>query len=340
MLIRLFVHQIEVLVRLPKELAVVGDWIQSDYSNFLAPSHATQAKIKIFVSTRPRAKLSNRFWLPTRYSQSTGFKTKFISVSKRLQIWIRGQNPYLALVHAKHPEDAYEALDRLLLSSIGELLDQMGIHRLHAFSFFKQEQTVIFTGGSGIGKSFLAAQADQDPSCRIFHDEVSLICGGKLLPLPMASSIEDRYKTASCRHFIVRKNGPKKWRAPLSHPAGFVSPVNLLVLASRSHSDKAVLKSASWFQKLRFILEMGLGIGQMQMAEFTLRADLLWHLPRIFLSRIKAARALVQGTTVLAVEVPDGITWADFQKWILLQTEGSAAADVRDSALEALTRSY
>jgi len=323
MIVRLFVHQIEVTLRLPKELAVVAAYIKRDYSNFLAPSSFIRNKIKLFVSMKPRARLPKHFWLRTAYSQSTGWKTKTIQVKPDHHIWIRGRDPYFAVLSVKTAAEAYESLDRLLLSAIGEQLDQNQIHRLHAFSFQAGESGMIFTGACGVGKSYLAAQANWDPSARIFHDEITLIQDRKILPLPIAISVEERFKTAAWHHVTQRKNGSRKWRAPLAHPSLKATTANVLILAKRSHGTKSVLRSASFLEKLNFVFATGLGIGQMQMAEFTFRADLFWQLPGIFLARAFSAFRLITQAEVLSAEIPNHITWPIFKNWI--QSSATAA---------------
>lgn len=343
MIFRLFVHQIEVRIRLPKELAIVAEYLERDYSNFLSPSLPALTQIHLFVAKRPRARTPKRFWLRTNYSQSTGWKTKAVQIKKDHYVWIRGRAPYFALVAAQTPQDAYECLDRLLLSSIGELLDQQQIHRLHAFTFHRGDEALIFTGRCGAGKSFLAAQANQDSKTQIFHDEVTLIRARQILPFPIAASVEEKFKTAVCRHSIQRKNGPKKWRAPLKRPAITSKYARTLILARRSGSSFSNLRAASWLEKSAFVLSTGLGLGQMQMLEFTLRGDLFWHLPKIFLSRIWTAIQLVARANVIAAEVPNDITWSEFLKWIGHSPNFSRShffADSTTSAAPAAARTY
>jgi hypothetical protein len=318
MILRLTIHDVKISIRAPKAYANVLVWIQSDFQAFAVKDHAARPEIRLCVAPRFSFSAPKWPWLRTSYSASGGWRTKRIAVDPSHAIVLRGRDRYFACVKGEDPSRLYEMLDRLLLSSIGEFLDRRGIHRLHAFSFQYLDKTVAVTGRSGIGKSYLATLANEDPECEIFSDEVLLIQGEQLLPFPIALSADPSFKTLA-GHMVQRKDGPKKLRIPLAHPVlKNQESLSLLIFPRPSRTSSFRLSAAGGLEKLGFLFSAGLGLGQMQMAEFTLRFDLIFWLPRIFISRLWTAVKILRNARCVSLEIPRPTKWADLRQNLFL----------------------
>lgn len=99
-----------------------------------------------------------------------------------------------AQVQGRTDERAREVSYFFILSTIGELLEKRGYHRLHAAGLKTKEtdSALVLFGLSGTGKSSLVLQALQEEKIQIFSDEIVFFKEGKIFPFPLNVSASEK----------------------------------------------------------------------------------------------------------------------------------------------------
>jgi hypothetical protein len=194
----------------------------------------------------------------------------------------------------------YEASYLALLSSIGEALDLRGFHRLHAVGFEINGQAVVMAADSGLGKSATAALLLQNRLAKIFSDEMPLISDGKIYPFPIRMALHRTVAQSlgidlSTARDFKRKIYPTKALLEIDPKAvAPAAPLSRFYFGVSGKTSSA--RSMSLGEKLRFIVTVVMGLGLPQMAEHMLRANNLFSLAQIALSRLKTAIEILGGS--------------------------------------------
>lgn len=187
-------------------------------------------------------------------------------------------------------ELAYEALYSAVLSALGEELDRRGFHRVHALGIEKAGVRALVLLPMGRGKSAVAALMHRDPDVRIFSDESPLIRGTCVFPFPVRGALRPEVAQA------LGVEGVRVFRRKL-FPEKLLIPFDLSRVGKPARVDwvlvgvgGAASVRRSFFSKFAAFLVLFdscvIGRGLAQMAEYLLRVDSLWKLPKTALQRL------------------------------------------------------
>lgn len=189
----------------------------------------------------------------------------------------------------------YEIAFVALLSTIGEKLDFMGFHRIHALALQVNNKTAVLVLPQGGGKSALAALClERYPDSKIFADEITLIKNGIIYPFPMRGALRPQVfrslglalegRIFNRSHFQSKLT----YAIPETRVPGPAKPDYLL--AGQINLGNPRISSANRLLGIGSLLHsMVIGIGVPQMREYLVRTATLLRLPKLALHRFKAA---------------------------------------------------
>ena len=202
----------------------------------------------------------------------------------------------------------------LILSRVGEALDQRGLHRLHAGALGFGGRALLFCGAQGAGKTTLLMELLKDSCFNLLSDDTPLISrDGTVHHFPSRIGLgEDSPHLLTfpqLRSFKRRHYAPKRL-LDMGRSGLIVSPplppafIFKLSRGERPAFRRPAAGEAAW--ELARSLVAGCGVPQM--AEYFLRlspSDLA-NKAAILASRVKAARALMAKTSFRIFEAgPD-----------------------------------
>jgi len=306
MTLRFEFHGVPVFISLdPKFTNVVGSWVQKSFAIFLSDHPRLQNKtsgVWIRISDRSAS-----------FQSSTGLllgKTKFCRFFQagRARICRYDRNHHIifrqdrqrriSIINGTDTNLMIEMLWMFLLSSVGEYLDRRGLHRLHAFGFHYRSMTFLMPRESKGGKSSLAYLFAKQGSSevRILGEEIILTDGEQLFqfntPVSLRQEFADSLPQQPDFDFVFEKKlFPKKYLLLLTADRIQQSPVKI------DETCHLLLLKTGVLSRIRFLLSMGLGLGQMQFIEFMLRPDCVGFLFQTFFRRLYAAKRLLQNAS-------------------------------------------
>jgi len=122
----------------------------------------------------------------------------------------------VAAVYSEDLNRLHELVYVLLLSKIGELMEEIGFHRIHALGFSYQEKGVLFIAPLGGGKTTLALSLLKSFPIRLLSDDTPLLdsqCNLHPFPLRIGVRANERIPlpndNPSVRYFKRRRFGEK-----------------------------------------------------------------------------------------------------------------------------------
>lgn len=252
------------------------------------PWQSTRSKFPLTIFRKPHIKVKG--WFNHRvliYANDVVAETR--TVAGRRFFWISGLD--LNLMR----ESAY----RLLLSALGEELDLLGFHRVHAFGFERSARRGILLAPSGRGKSALAGIfCLNDRGYKLYSDESPLLKGREIFAFPTRLSIEPAVASAlglGEGELLTQKRYRDKTLLPfpvkrLAAPG----PVNLIFVAVPARSDEPRIVRRTRVSLLPALFaSLVVGLGLAQMAEWMLRAHALPRLIEISLRRSLSLRKIL-----------------------------------------------
>ncbi len=241
------------------------------------------------------------------------FKTRMCSVyglgKKRICKYRRGstvtscrnknQRTFHISGSLEHIEELYEVAYLALLSAVGEELDLLGYHRIHALGIQYLQTSSLLLLPSGGGKSSMASLLLKRDGFSLFSDEMPLLRNGMIYPFPIRIALRPNISEAlfldlkQCRMFR-RTVFPEKLLFPvdLSRIAS-TSPVGFLLVGVLGASAARMETSGSIWKIPQVVLSMVMGLGLCQMAEHMLRVDNVIRIIRIAFSRLREGIWLV-----------------------------------------------
>ncbi|MCB0405692.1 MAG: hypothetical protein KDD51_12995 [Bdellovibrionales bacterium] len=114
-----------------------------------------------------------------------------------------------AQIWSMESDAAFEALYYVILSYVGERLDELGWHRLHGFGFAAKRRAVVMAS-SGTGKSTLAWRLLREPGFSFYSDDTPLISRrGEIAAFPQRIALEKVPEGAGGRAFKRARNKTK-----------------------------------------------------------------------------------------------------------------------------------
>jgi hypothetical protein len=211
-------------------------------------------------------------------------------------------------VRARTCDLARELSYLLILSRLGEQLDLLGLHRLHAMAAEFGGAAFAAVAPPGGGKTTLLLGLSGEKGFTALANDTPIIDGaGNIYPFPLRIALggdSPFLKTFPDRELrpFNRRHYPVKYLLPCAQPSGVLRPVPcaeifLLKRTSGAPRIAAASKTGAAFELLRSLV---IGYGVPQIAEFFLRPELtdIRAKARIALSRAAAARALLRGCGV------------------------------------------
>ena len=201
----------------------------------------------------------------------------------RRRFWIAGEN--LNLVR----QTAY----KMLLSALGEALDAKGIHRVHAFGFERFGHRGLLIAPSGLGKSALASVTClNERGYKLFSDESPLLAKTRIFPFPTRLSLEPRVAEAlglDPGELLVQNRYRDKVLLPFPiariAESGFADSV--LIGVPSKEPEPHISPVSVWRILPILFLNLVIGLGLAQMAEWMLRVHGVPRLIRIALMRTR-----------------------------------------------------
>ncbi len=228
------------------------------------------------------------------------FKTRMFRVFQKgwLRICNYDADHWLSLRKSKNGVSAFisgtdeapmiEMIVILLLSQIGEGLDKLGLHRLHAVGFVTGKTAIVIPSPSYGGKSCMAFEILKNTDFALLSDESVLLdkrLNAYAFPIPIA--LRDSYAQTlpdpERQTPVFKRRGlepkylfsiPSRRIAPKPAPADFYCGMGMW---SSFHCAWSLL----W------------GLGNAQMVELMLRPDNFIVLLQIFLKRLRVSLILV-----------------------------------------------
>ena len=281
----------------PRLFAVLDD-LNEDFYFFSSPEQFEEPAITIRLSEETAAAPKRVALFKTRMCRAYGARLPrecFYGqgTSARLE-WDQGGKK--VLVQSPEPTRAYEVAYVALLSLVGEELDLLGYHRIHALGLASGLRAGAIVLPPGGGKSAVAILLGDDSRVRLFSDEQPLLRGGKIYPFPirmgLRPSVADALVPARPGRLFSRMAFPSKRLFKIDREKVAVpSELTFVALGSFGPEPKKIL--AGFCSQLRLRLEfvgsMVLGHGTQQMSEFMLSVDSFPRLVRIALSRLREA---------------------------------------------------
>jgi hypothetical protein len=193
----------------------------------------------------------------------------------------------------------YEATYMAILSAVGEGLDKMKMHRVHAAAFSYGNRiwtkTVLVLLPQGGGKSSMAAILKNDLCFKIFSDESPLLKNAVLYSNPFRLALEAKtaqvigLKTGPENLFIRKHYKPKHVFQIENSEVAKTSPLDIVLIGKLWPNDPVIRKCSRPFVFLALFKNMVIGFGLAQMTQYFVRKDNIFTLFQIAYSRISEA---------------------------------------------------
>jgi len=216
-------------------------------------------------------------------------------------------------VRARTRELAHELSYLLILSRLGEQLDRLGLHRLHAMAAEFGGAAFAAVAPPGGGKTTLLLGLSGEHGFTALANDTPLIDGaGNIYPFPLRIALGGDspcfkdFPERDLRPFR-RRHYPVKYLLPCARPASAPRPTRCaeIFLLKRTAGAPRISAASGTRAALELLRSLVLGWGVPQIAEFFLRPELpdLRAKARIALSRASAARALLRGSGIFELRL-------------------------------------
>lgn len=188
----------------------------------------------------------------------------------------------VAEIYSSSPTQSYQAAYYYILSTVGEILDSKGIHRMHAVALQSERDTICLPLDSGQGKTTRALKELYDGQQHILGDEIVLTDGKNIFPFPI--------------RMAVRAEVYELWKLRVSH----VQPVDrgdagikyMLDIPALRRGQGTAVFTIQVSGRISFFLKFIVGWGVPQMREYMIRPQNVFLLMKIFCLRILCAYRL------------------------------------------------
>lgn len=284
--------------------------LREDFRFFESPFLATpDAQLEIRPSTGKHAKMPAVF--KTKMCRVHGWSLPRLCDYGDAQIFATDARPGRRfIVGSENLELAYEITFQLILSVLGESLDQLGFHRVHALGGRFQGKSAIFLLPQGGGKSALAWQLLKHSDFFIASDESPLLRRGELFPFPMRGALAPAVAAALTVSVPTRKF-PRKiyptkvlFEIPATKVMGSakLNYVFIGVKSSASARIEPTTRARVYFELFKSLV---VGIGLAQMGEHLLRLNRIPALLKVAFSRHREAWQVSQASQTFCLHYGD-----------------------------------
>lgn len=205
-----------------------------------------------------------------------------------------------------------------ILSRVSELLEERGLHRVHALAIERNGEAALFLMPSGCGKSTLALQLLQSESdLRILAEDSPFVdAQGRVHPFPLRIGVlGDVPRGIDPKHVTEQRRmefAPKRLISLDAFPGRFAAEparARLVFLGHRHTRPGCRFQPATtrttWKELARHMI---IGVGLYQGVEFLLSSSLrdLVQMRRRMVSRVRAAHALTRAADIFELDLGPG----------------------------------
>jgi hypothetical protein len=203
-------------------------------------------------------------------------------------------------VRATTSELLHELSYLTILSRVGDILDQRGLHRVHALGFAYRGQGGLLLLPMKGGKTTLALEMLRRPDFQVLSDDIPLVDGrGYLRAMPLrlgVRGVPDGVPQQHLRSFKRRRFGPKTLVELdfFRHRVSREAPLRWIFAGKPASKIKPLIRHGSTAAALRSGLVLGLGTPQVLELLFPSppRLRSAARLARTAFKRLQTARAL------------------------------------------------
>jgi len=291
-------HQVQ-LEAFSRSLFIL-DHLSEDFAYFLKSSENSKQKpalLKIQICDRP--------W---RWKKRLGvflFQTRMCRVYqidqfRRLCVYkfSDGSQVYLVLedrgqgrrarLYGADPSLATEILFSLILSVVGEALDEDGRMRIHAAAFSEQGKNTMIMARSGAGKSTLFMELLKQNRGLFYSDEIALLNlkTSEIEAFPLRIALKNVLEGRVFKRKLYDDKGLLPFPLEKVAPPGKVDRFVFLKASSQENFPGSIHK-AGILNIFSILKDVFLGWGTPQMLEFHLRPALLFKFYKILWNRCR-----------------------------------------------------
>ncbi len=254
--------------------------LREDFSALLGEAGPAQVRISAEVAAPPAPPERARRMFCTRKW------TAYALGGRRLVFYPEGalcEYDYAAAagrVTAAGRELARELSYLLVLSRLGERLDLLGLHRLHAMAGSFGGTVFAAAAPPGAGKTTLLLSLSRLPGFEPLANDTPLVDReGRIYPFPLRAGIgEDspfrgEFQPGELRRFVRRHYPPKLLLPPGPTPELRPRPCGALFLLRHGDGKPRITPASGAAAAAELLRSMVIGWGVPQLAEFSLRAD-------------------------------------------------------------------
>jgi hypothetical protein len=199
-----------------------------------------------------------------------------------------GKNFRRFVVFGESVNSVYEVIYIAMLSAVGEELDVLGYHRIHALGFHFEGEASLLPLKSGGGKSSIAALMLGDSRHQIYSDEIPLVKGRKIYPFPIRIAL--RPEIAKALGFV----GLRSFERILFEKKQLLEIPNSRVARAMDLNRIFFQSPSLFYAKFMLVWNIVLGSGTPQMAEHMLRLPNVPRLMAIAVRRLVVAVGLIR----------------------------------------------
>lgn len=295
--------------------------IRRDFSFFLSGESKTpDFTIWAYLDSIPRKKFSPFYLLmKTRY-----FLCYEIGAVKHVYYSFDDYVRYdykrnFAEVYSEDLSRLHELVYMVLRSKIGELMEEIGLHRIHALAFSYRKKGVLFIAPMRGGKTTLALSLLKSFPIKLLSDEVPLLDSQcRLYPFPLRIGIwpGTSIPFSSSEHLNIRRFQNRKYGEKILIDIDFFkdkvekNPIRLCCVfigkRSKNGEEKCSIRKTNLFILLHvLIVNLILAIGACQVKEYFIKRS-LWDFRKkvsIVLARVYLCLKIIVNYTPFVVNL-------------------------------------
>lgn len=312
-----------VRVELTTDDAEVLARVENDFSFFRAPGDsrpATPAPPHLRIAAHRRPPAFDRMpprrasvYTPRNICYADGPRTWMDFFGKALAVYDRDGNTVEAQTTDVHL--LTEIVYLTILSRVSELLEERGLHRVHALAIESDGEAALFLMPSGCGKSTLGLGFLRRPgSIRLLSEDSPLVdADGNVHPFPLRIGVVGEIPPGIAAAHVTEQRrmefAPKRLISLAAFPGRIATDparARLVYFGHRHtrHGCRATAAgaAATWKELARHLV---VGVGLYQGVEFLLQSSVvdLLRMRRRIASRVRAAYALARRADVLDLEL-------------------------------------
>ncbi len=184
-----------------------------------------------------------------------------------------------AVIYCDDDDLAYEIAYTFIMSAVGEELDGRGMMRVHGAAMRLADKNILILARSGTGKSSLVNEMMSGPEYFVFSDEVGLVSlkNAFIFPFPVRMAFKEPLARGDEKARIFKRQ---------AFDAKFLYKIPENKIAAAGPLDRVFYYQKNSGYQNAFV-DVVLGLGVQQMAEFMLRPNNLFRLAKILYYRCR-----------------------------------------------------